>query len=271
MGPCQGRRREAGLTTEVAQEVKQVIRIEALTELEQFDRCVELQNEVWSYDLSGMMTQKVFLLASQIGGQVLGAFEGETLVGYAMSLPAVRNGHAYLHSHHLAVLPDWRNAGVGRRLKLAQREDALARGFELMEWTFDPLEIKNSHLNFAKLGAISRRYKRNFYGASSSPLHGGLPTDRIYAEWWLKSDRVTRVLAGEAPVIDVTERVEVPAAISEWKASDEDRPKAREVQEHNAAALEEAFARGLSVIGYERSAAGDGTFLLGIWDEGLAY
>ena len=271
MGPCQGRRREAGLTTEVAQEVKQVIRIEALTELEQFDRCVELQNEVWSYDLSGMMTQKVFLLASQIGGQVLGAFEGETLVGYAMSLPAVRNGHAYLHSHHLAVLPDWRNAGVGRRLKLAQREDALARGFELMEWTFDPLEIKNSHLNFAKLGAISRRYKRNFYGASSSPLHGGLPTDRIYAEWWLKSDRVTRVLAGEAPVMDVTERVEVPATISEWKASDEDRPKAREVQENNAAALEEAFARRLSVIGYERSAAGDGTFLLGIWDEGLAY
>jgi len=259
------------LTTEVAQEVKQVIRIEALTELEQFDRCVELQNEVWSYDLSGMMTQKVFLLASQIGGQVLGAFDGETLVGYAMSLPAVRNGHAYLHSHHLAVLPAWRNAGVGRRLKLAQREDALARGFELMEWTFDPLEIKNSHLNFAKLGAISRRYKRNFYGASSSPLHGGLPTDRIYAEWWLKSDRVTRVLAGEAPVMDVTERVEVPATISEWKASDEDRPKAREVQENNAAALEEAFARRLSVIGYERSAAGDGTFLLGIWDEGLAY
>ena len=259
------------MTTEVAQEVKQVIRIEALTELEQFDRCVELQNEVWSYDLSGMMTQKVFLLASQIGGQVLGAFEGETLVGYAMSLPAVRNTHAYLHSHHLAVLPAWRNAGVGRRLKLAQREDAIARGFELMEWTFDPLEVKNSHLNFAKLGAISRRYRRNFYGASSSPLHGGLPTDRIYAEWWLKSDRVTRVLAGEAPVMDVAERVEVPAAISEWKASDDDRPKAREVQEHNAAALEEAFARGLSVIGYERSAEGDGTFLLGVWDEGLVY
>jgi predicted GNAT superfamily acetyltransferase len=251
--------------------VKQDVRIEALTELEQFDRCVELQNEVWSYDLSGMMTQKVFLLASQIGGQVLGAFAGETLVGYAMALPAVRNGHAYLHSHHLAVLPDWRNAGVGRRLKLAQRDDALARGFELMEWTFDPLEIKNSHLNFAKLGAISRRYKRNFYGASSSPLHGGLPTDRIYAEWWLKSDRVTRVLAGEAPVATITERVEVPAAISAWKASDEDRAKAREVQENNAVALEDAFARGLAVLGYERSAEGDGTFLLGVWDEGLAY
>ena len=259
------------MITSAVQEVKQDVRIEALTELEQFDRCVELQNEVWSYDLSGMMTQKVFLLASQIGGQVLGAFDGETLVGYALALPAVRNSHAYLHSHHLAVLPDWRNAGVGRRLKLTQRDDALARGFELMEWTFDPLEIKNSHLNFAKLGAISRRYKRNFYGLSSSPLHGGLPTDRIYAEWWLKSDRVTRVLAGEAPVATITESVEVPAAISAWKASDEDRAKAREVQENNAVALEDAFARGLAVLGYERSAAGDGTFLLGVWDEGFAY
>jgi predicted GNAT superfamily acetyltransferase len=247
------------------------IRIELLTELEQFDRCVELQNTVWSYDMSAMMTQKVFLLAAHIGGHVLGAFDGETLVGYAMSLPGVRNGHAYLHSHHLAVLPEWRNAGVGRRLKLAQRDDALARGFELMEWTFDPLEIKNSYLNFARLGAISRRYMPNFYGASNSPLHGGLPTDRIVAEWWLKSDRVTRVLAGEQPAVDVTEHVDVPMKISAWKASDDSRAKAREVQSANAAALESAFARGLSVIGYERDAHGDGRFLLGVWDEDWKY
>ena len=248
-----------------------VIRIEALTELEQFDRCVDLQNAVWAYDVSAMMTQKVYLLASHIGGQVLGAFDGETLVGYAMSLPGVRNGHAYLHSHHLAVLPEWQNWGVGRRLKLAQRDDAIERGFELMEWTFDPLEIKNSHLNFARLGAISRRYKRNFYGPSTSPLHGGLPTDRIYAEWWLKSDRVHRVRAVEAPVKNVTEHVDVPAEISAWKASDENRGKALELQAANAAALESAFARGLAVIGYERTADGDGRFLLGKWDEGFEY
>jgi len=259
------------LTTSITQDEKSKIRIEALTELEQFDRCVELQNTVWSYDLSGMMTQKVFLLASQIGGQVLGAFEDDTLVGYAMGLPGMRNGHAYLHSHHLAVLPEWRNYGVGRRLKLAQREDAIARGFELMEWTFDPLEIKNSYLNFAKLGAISRRYRHNFYGASSSPLHGGLPTDRIYAEWWLRSDRVKRALAGEAPVIEVAERVQMPAAIYEWKASDDERPKALAVQTRNAEALESAFERGLSVLGYERNAQGDGTFLLGVWNENFLY
>ena len=259
------------MTTSITQEVKNRIRIEALTELEQFDRCVELQNDVWAYELSGMMTQKVFLLASQIGGQVLGAFDGDTLVGYAMSLPGVRNGHAYLHSHHLAVLPDWRNAGVGRRLKLAQRDDALARGFELMEWTFDPLEIKNSHLNFAKLGAISRRYRHNFYGASNSPLHGGLPTDRIYAEWWLNSDRVKTALAGGTPRMQVEERVEVPASVYAWKSSEADRPKALEVQARNAAALEAAFARGLSIVGYQRSEQDNGTFLLGVWDEAYKY
>ena len=247
------------------------IRIEALTGMDQFDRCVDLQNAVWAYDISAMMTQKVFLLASNIGGQVLGAFDGETLVGYAMSLPGVRNGHAYLHSHHLAVLPNWQNAGVGRRLKLAQRDEALSRGIELMEWTFDPLEIKNSHLNFARLGAISRRYRRNLYGDSASPLHGGLPTDRIYAEWWLKSDRVSRVLAGEAPVIEAREHVDVPAEISAWKAAEDTRGKALSLQAANAAALESAYGRGLSVIGYERDALGNGRFVLGQWNEGFAY
>jgi predicted GNAT superfamily acetyltransferase len=247
------------------------IQIRALTELEEFDRCLEVQDAVWGYDVTGMMTQKVFLVASRIGGQVLGAFDGETLVGYAMSLPGVRNGHAYLHSHHLAVLPDWRNVGVGRSLKLAQRDDALAHGFELIEWTFDPLEIKNSHLNIARLGAIARRYLPNLYGTSTSPLQGGLPTDRVYAEWWLKSDRVRRILAGETANISVTGHVDVPAEISLWKTSDQTRAKAREVQFANGAALQAAFERGLAVIGYERNPHGDGRFLLGVWDEVSEY
>jgi predicted GNAT superfamily acetyltransferase len=247
------------------------IRIEALTELAQFQQCVELQDAVWGYDISAMMTQKVFLLASQIGGQVLGAYDGDALAGYAMSLPGVRNGHAYLHSHHLAVLPQWRNAGVGRRLKLAQRDDALARGFALIEWTFDPLEIKNAHLNVVRLGAVIRRYRRNFYGASSSPLHGGLPTDRVYAEWWLRSERVERALRGEAEAFDVVEEVEVPGALSAWKMNDAERPKALAVQESNAEALETAFAKGLTVLGYLRDEAGDGYFQLGQWDEDWKY
>ena len=121
------------------------------------------------------------MLAAHIGGQVLGAFAGDALVGYAMSLPGIRDGRPYLHSHHLAVLPGWRKRGAlgGGAEARAARRGNWGAGLSLMEWTFDPLEIKNAYLNFAKLGAISRRYEQNFYGPSSSPLHGGLPTDRI--------------------------------------------------------------------------------------------
>jgi predicted GNAT superfamily acetyltransferase len=251
------------------------IRIESLTELAQFAACVAVQDAVWGYDRYGAMSEKVFLLASQIGGQVMGAYGaakdgGEVLVGYAMSLPGLRNGHAYLHSHHLAVLPEWRSKGVGRRLKLAQRDEAIARGIDLIEWTFDPLEVRNAHLNIARLGAIVRRYRRNFYGASSSPLHGGLPTDRIFAEWWLQSERVTQLLAGESVGVEVVERVDVPAAIGVWKMDEATRGLALERQAANAEALQAAFARGLAVVGYERNGT-DGEFLLGRFEEGLEY
>ena len=242
------------------------IRTEKLTSLDQFDRCVQMQDTVWGYEPADAMSQKVFLLASQIGGQVIGAYADNELVGYAMALPGVRDGRAYLHSHHLAVLPLWRNKGVGRQLKLAQREDALLRGIERMEWTFDPLEIRNAHLNIAKLGAVVRRYYRNFYGPSSSPLQGGLPTDRIVAEWWLRSERVELALKGGAPVFEVVQQVRVPAAIYEWKASPMYRESARALQASNAAVLESAFAEGNAVLGYRRNADGDGTFLLGRWD-----
>ena len=243
-----------------------------LREHAEFDRCVEIQDTVWSYEPSARMSQKTFLLATQIGGQVLGAFDGDTMVGYAMSLPGVRNGHAYLHSHHLAVLPEWRNAGVGRRLKLAQRDDALARGIALIEWTFDPLEIRNAHLNIARLGAIARRYRRNFYGPSTSPLHGGLPTDRLVAEWWLASVRVERTLRGEQPNVEIVEQVDVPAAIlGNGRPQQSSANAARDVQEANAAALESAFARGLAVLGYKRNEQGDGSYLLGKWDEEFSY
>ena len=165
----------------------------------------------------------------------------------------------------LAVLPEFRNAGLGRRLKLAQRDDALARGIELMEWTFDPLEIKNAHLNIARLGAIARRYKADFYGPSTSPLQGGLPTDRLYAEWWLRSPRVRQRLGEEKPsLVDKTvESVAVPAAIYEWKRDANERKLAEALQTSNRLALESAFARGLAITGYTRSPEGDGCFLIG--------
>jgi predicted GNAT superfamily acetyltransferase len=243
------------------------IRIQHLTSLEHFERCVVLQLEVWGYSDGDVIPRRVFVVAQRIGGQVLGAFDGETLIGFAMSLPGYRDGKPYLHSHMLAVMPQYRNLGIGRRLKLAQRDDAIARGFNLMEWTFDPLEIRNAHLNIARLGVIVRRYQPDFYGPSSSPLQGGLPTDRLYAEWWLRSSRVASVLRGEAQAIEVTERVTVPHSIYQWKQDTQQRSLARALQTSNREALESAFHRGLAVVGYERDAQGNGTFLLGRWNE----
>jgi predicted GNAT superfamily acetyltransferase len=242
------------------------IRIESLSTLEHLERCVVLQIEVWGYSDGDVIPRRMFLVAQRIGGQVFGAFDGETLIGFAMALPGYRDGQSYLHSHMLAVLPQYRNAGIGRRLKLAQRDDAIARGFDLMEWTFDPLEIRNAHLNIARLGAVVRRYQPDFYGPSSSPLQGGLPTDRLYAEWWLRSKRVMEALRGEAESFTEQERVTVPADIYSWKQHPQQRGLALEAQRRNREALQSAFQRGLAVLGYERDPQGNGSFLLGDWN-----
>jgi predicted GNAT superfamily acetyltransferase len=240
--------------------------------VEEFQQCVEVQKEVWNFSDLDVVPLRMFVVADKIGGQIIGTFEGDHMVGFALSIPGSRNGHPYLHSHMLAVRESHRNAGLGRRMKLAQREDGLARGFDLIEWTFDPLEIKNAYLNIERLGAIARRYTINQYGMSSSPLQGGLPTDRLIAEWWIRSRRVaTLVNSGELPQYKTTSTVEVPAAIYAWKASLTDRKKAADVQLRNREALLKAFDADLSVLRYERDAAGNGKFLLGHWDEDWSY
>jgi predicted GNAT superfamily acetyltransferase len=242
------------------------IHIESLTSLEHFDRCVVLQRDIWGYSEVELVPRRVFVVAQRIGGQVLGAFDGDTIVAFAMALPGYRDGTPYLHSYMLAVLPQYHNSGIGRRLKLAQRDDAIARGFDLMEWTFDPLEIKNSHLNINRLGVIVRRYQHDFYGPSSSPLQGGLPTDRLYAEWWLRSGHVADLLSGQPQPQQALERVTVPHTIYQWKQDPQQRALAGILQMENRNALESAFQRGLAVVGYERDPQGNGTFLLGLWN-----
>ena len=255
------------------------IRIAPVTALADFERCVEVQLAVWGYSDGDLIPKRVFIVADRIGGQVIGAFDRDVMVGFAMALPGCREREPYLHSHMLAVLPEYRNAGMGRRLKLAQRDEALARGIDLIEWTFDPLEIKNAHLNIVRLGAIARRYMRDFYGPSTSPLQGGLPTDRLVAEWWLRSPRVRLTLGEEesgkegaddpgrgeemAQRPPAPERVAVPHAIHDWKRNPDQRKLAEHLQTQNRLALESAFARGLAITGYERSPEGDGCFLLG--------
>src|SRR5215469_5536080 len=189
-----------------------MILIRACSGHDELEACVQLQIETWGYDESDIIPRKAFLVGQKIGGQVIGAFDTdlpgagrqghpESLIGFAMSLPGVKtNGvspRPYLHSHMLAVRDAYRNRGLGAQLKLEQRREALNRKIRLMEWTFDPLEIRNAHLNIHKLGAIVRCYHVNFYGVSSSRLQGGLPTDRLVAEWRLDSDRVVANLEGK--------------------------------------------------------------------------
>jgi predicted GNAT superfamily acetyltransferase len=248
------------------------IEIRKCNGLDEMRACVALQKEVWKFSDLDLIPLRMFVVAAKIGGQVIGAFDGRELVSYALAVPGARGGRAYLHSQMLAVRAEYRDAGLGRRVKLFQRGDALARGFELMEWTFDPLEIKNAYLNVEKLGAIARRYSVNQYGITTSPLHGGLPSDRLIAEWWLKSKRVESVVEGGVrPAFPVTETIPVPAQIYDWKASTQFRTRAREIQDRNRDEFTRAFAQGLSVLGYERDAQGNGKFLLGKWNEKWSY
>src|SRR5208283_1493115 len=125
-------------------------------------------------------------------------------------------------SHMLAVKETLRNRGVGREMKLFQREIAMNEGYGRIEWTFDPLEIKNAYFNLEKLGAVARQYVVNQYGITTSPLQGGLPSDRLVAEWWLRSERVEQTLrTGKRPETRVVERVDIPAEIYQWKAEAE--------------------------------------------------
>ncbi len=231
---------------------------------------LRLQRTVWNFSDEELVPVRLFVVGEKVGGHVLGAFDGGEMIGFAYGLPGYRAGHSYLHSHMLGVLEEYRNTGVGRALKLFQREIAIKQGFELIEWTFDPLEIKNAYLNIERLGAITRRYTLNQYGITTSPLQAGLPTDRLYAEWWLNSNRVRSLLeTGHKPTVKTEVAIEVPAEIYAWKAAKDSR--AIDVQSRNRELFLKHFKNGLSVLAYERDAAGNGRFLLGHWDEKLGY
>jgi predicted GNAT superfamily acetyltransferase len=261
-----------------------MIHIRACDGLDELEACVQLQLDTWGYDESEAIPRKTFLLAQKIGGQVIGAFDSEisgnaggnlsggnprtNLVGFAMSLPGIKSLRdkpvPYLHSHLLAVSQSRRNCGIGAQLKWEQRREALARGIRHMEWTFDPLEIKNAFLNIHRLGAISCDYRVDFYGVSSSRLQGGLPTDRLLALWELDSPRVTAITSGARPVDPtIEERILVPAAVQSWKNSDATRERALTVQLNVRRRFQYAFSKGLAVLGFSRDNDGNGIFELG--------
>jgi predicted GNAT superfamily acetyltransferase len=242
-----------------------MIDIRPLTDRDDLKAVVRLQRQIWGFEDVDLIPLRLFVVATKIGGQVYGAFDGAQLIGFCMAIPGLKpGGKTYLHSHMLGVLPEYRNARVGRNLKLAQRDDALGRGIELIEWTFDPLEIKNAFFNMERLGAIVRRYVPNQYGTTSSPLHGGLPTDRCIAEWWIGSPRVKAILAGQLfERSPVEQRIAIPSNIATIRTNEP--ACAREIQQKANEQFRAAFDRGLAVIGFEKSEQA-GTYLIGKWE-----
>jgi predicted GNAT superfamily acetyltransferase len=176
---------------------KTSITIRDLRTIDDLTQAVATEKEVWgSDDLD--LTSLTFAIASQEAGHLwLGAFDGSKMAGYAFAFPSIEQGRASLHSHMLAVREPYREFDLGTKLKLAQRERALALRIHEITWTFDPLHSKNAHLNFAKLGAVSDIYKVDFYGAAtSSALHQN-GTDRLWVKWPIASRRVEDRLKGK--------------------------------------------------------------------------
>jgi predicted GNAT superfamily acetyltransferase len=221
---------------------------------------VELQQRIWGYVPLDTVPDQIFIVANKTGGQVMVAYDADKPVGFALAFAAVRDGLTYLHSHMVGVIDEYQNRGVGRLLKLAQRDDAIERGIALIEWTFDPLQLKNAYFNIERLGAIVRHYIPNLYGRTSSPLHAGLPTDRLVAQWWVRSPRVQDVLNHNARRIgNHLEKVSIPANIRDICR---DNPQAAETIQ---SAFREQFsthiAAGRAAVGFELDAH-VGTYLM---------
>jgi predicted GNAT superfamily acetyltransferase len=170
------------------------MQIRPLETLDDCRRVVELEKRVWEYpDGDDVVPAPILIVSVKRGGILLGGFDdaGE-MKGFVYSLAALKDGRPTQWSHMLGVTADARGSGLGAWLKLAQREHAMGMGIDLIEWTYDPLQALNAHLNFAKLGVVVQEYAENIYGDSSSPLHHGTPTDRFIAEWNLASPHVER-------------------------------------------------------------------------------
>jgi len=216
--------------------------IRPVSDLDEFERCLELQRQAFGWADIDILPRRFLVVLTHIGGLVLGAWDGDRLVGFLNSMPGIRNGMPYWHSHMLAVSKDYWNSGIASQLKLAQREYALDRGISLIEWTFDPLESKNAFLNITKLGVIIRRYYPNHYGETTGALQRGLDSDRVIAEWWVDRPRVT--LGGEV------RRVVIPADVQSLK--NQSIASARDIQRR----VRENFLRniedGYFVAGFER-------------------
>ena len=172
-----------------------------LTTLEEFAQVVELERQIWGPGYDEVVPVPILAVSVHRGGVLIGAFDGDRMIGFVYSLPGIKHGKATQWSHMAGVVAEHRSAGLGQTLKLLQRDRTLAMGLDLIEWTYDPLQAMNAHLNFAKLGVVVEEYEENIYGESSSVLHRGSPTDRFVAEWHVNEPHVERRTSDKAGLL----------------------------------------------------------------------
>jgi predicted GNAT superfamily acetyltransferase len=215
--------------------------IRELEDINEFQRCLELQRECFGFDDINLLPPRCFIVFNSIGGLALGAFEGDRIIGFVNAIPGVRESQPYWHSQMMAVTREYRNAGVGSALKLAQREHALQRGIRRIEWTFDPLESRNAHLNLQKLGAIVRQYRVNYYGRTERDPE--LDTDRVVAEWYLDRPRVNPPAHAR--------RIFIPEDIQSLKR--QSPQSARDIQLRVRGSFQDYTAEGFWAAGFEKT------------------
>lgn len=225
------------------------LEIRRLESLDEFHATLRLQEMIWGFDPPDMVASRLFGVFNHIGGSSLGAFLDGKLVGYTLAFAAFKPDlKAYWHSHMAGVDPSFQSLGIGRRLKIRQRDEALAAGLDRIEWTFDPLQARNAFFNVERLGTAIDAYIPNFYGITSSKLHGSIPTDRLVAAWHLDSPAIAERLAGQPPRPGRCEmRIEIPSYIAEVP-----RAEAVQIQARVRMQFRDAFDKGLRVAGFER-------------------
>ncbi|HEX8399751.1 MAG TPA: GNAT family N-acetyltransferase [Pyrinomonadaceae bacterium] len=241
-------------------EPKHDIKIREVSGVKEFNLCIELQRAAFKLPDLEISPLRHFIVTNSCGGFTLGAFVKDELVGFVHHLAAVRNGEIIGYSHMAAISPDFQNAGIGARLKWAQREKALSQGVRFIKWTFEPMLPRNAHFNLNRLGATISTYAENYYGTDyhvnfeSFDKPVGLDSDRLFASWQLDSERVECFEHGEIPEIksEITRIIEIPA---NWSALVKNEPnKAREEQLRVRAEFQTAFADNLICAKFERGA-----------------
>ncbi|MGH9939971.1 MAG: GNAT family N-acetyltransferase [Blastocatellia bacterium] len=230
--------------------------------LEEFEACLQMQRDVWQFSDLDVTPLRSFVITRRGGGFTVGAFDASNkLLGFAHALAAFDEKlRPYYYSQMLAVEPRLQNSGIGVKLKLSQRDHALETGVPLFTWTFDPLQSRNAYLNIAKLGGVIRRYEVNYYGAkSTSAFHRGLDTDRLFVEWWVRSERVAGALAGKRRADQPEAVVEVPRDIEAMKRRDID--EARRWQSRVRKGFQKCLDEGLYCAGFEADPNGNSRYL----------